>query len=311
MGNAVLDVIFKGDENLFKNSGLVKGQMTIVDQSQSEKTTENLSPIKKSSGGSVANTMAGIGILGGKAAFCGRVFNDNLGRDFINDISKSNVKYLCDLATDGPPTAKCSVFVTEDGERTMQTFLGASVLLNENDIKEEFFTNTSILFIEGYLWSSDTAREAIKKAIKFAEKRNITTVFSLSDAGLTKMFRKSFEDFIKMHVDILVGNSNEFSSLFKESDLNAISKKASLIVNNSVMTCGENGAVFFKNGNLKKFGAYFNDNIVDTTGAGDMFASGFLYKLNLDEKIEDCIDFGSKVASRVLSQYGGRLDEFN
>lgn len=311
MGNAVLDVIFKCDEDLLRKNDLIKGQMVIVDEKKSNMVTEKLIPIKKSSGGSVANTMAGIGILGGNAAFCGRVFDDNLGKDFINDISKSHVKYLCEPATNGPPTAQCSVFVTEDGERTMQTFLGASVLLNENDVREEFFTNTSILFIEGYLWSSETAREAIKKAVKLAEKYNIIKVFSLSDSGLTEMFRESFVNFVEKHIDILVGNTGEFMSLFGDSDFNVISEKVSLIVNKSVMTCGENGAVFFENGNLKKFDAYSNNNIVDSTGAGDMFASGFLYKLNLNEKIEDCIKFGCKVASKILSQYGGRLEEFN
>ena len=311
MGNAVLDVIFKCDEDLLRKNDLIKGQMVIVDEKKSNMVTGKLIPIKKSSGGSVANTMAGIGILGGNAAFCGRVFNDNLGKDFINDISKSHVKYLCEPATNGPPTAQCSVFVTEDGERTMQTFLGASVLLNENDVREEFFTNTSILFIEGYLWSSETAREAIKKAVELAEKYNVIKVFSLSDSGLTEMFRENFVNFVEKHIDILVGNTGEFTSLFGESDFKVISEKVSLIVNKSVMTCGENGAVFFENGNLKKFDAYSNNNIVDSTGAGDMFASGFLYKLNLNEKIEDCIKFGCKVASKILSQYGGRLEEFN
>ena len=311
MGNAVLDVIFKCDEDLLRKNDLIKGQMVIVDEKKSNMVTGKLIPIKKSSGGSVANTMAGIGILGGNAAFCGRVFNDNLGKDFINDISKSHVKYLCEPATNGPPTAQCSVFVTEDGERTMQTFLGASVLLNENDVREEFFTNTSILFIEGYLWSSETAREAIKKAVELAEKYNVIKVFSLSDSGLTEMFRENFVNFVEKHIDILVGNTGEFTSLFGESDFKVISEKVSLIVNKSVMTCGENGAVFFENGNLKKFEAYSNNNIVDSTGAGDMFASGFLYKLNLNEKIEDCIKFGCKVASKILSQYGGRLEQFN
>ena len=160
IGNAVLDIFF-----------LTKGQMTIVDQQRSDETIKGLVPLKKSSGGSVANSIAGIGILGGSPSFCGRVCDDPIGRFFIEDIEKSGVKFLGDPEDNGPPTAKCLVFVTSDGERTMQTFLGASIHSNENDVSEKYFDDSSILLIEGYLWSSDSARKAIKKVVKIAKEK--------------------------------------------------------------------------------------------------------------------------------------------
>lgn len=306
MGNAVLDVIFSCDQKTLDSLGLTKGQMTIVDQKKSFDTTKNLTPVMKSSGGSVANTISGIGILGGKASFCGRVCNDSLGKDFIRDIIKNNVDHLCTPSSEGPPTAKCSVFVTQDGERTMQTFLGASVMLDEKDIKEQYFKNTSILFIEGYLWSSESARGAIKKAISFAKKYNTLVVFSLSDSGLTKMFKNDFKLFIKNNVDLLIGNENEFKALVELDDLKEIAKEISLLVDRAVMTSGGGGAYFIFQSDIKNFKAHINNNIIDSTGAGDMFAAGFLYKLNLAEDIGSCIDFGCLIASKILSYYGAR-----
>ncbi|MDC3090943.1 adenosine kinase [Rickettsiales bacterium] len=309
MGNAVLDIIFSSDDNEIKDLGLTKGQMSIVDQKTSDKTILGLEVKKKSSGGSVANTIAGIGILGQDVLFCGRVRNDKIGQDFIEDITKSGVEYLCEPANEGPQTAKCLVFVTDDGERTMQTFLGASVNLEASDIKEEYFNNVSILIIEGYLWSSESARNAILKTVEFAKNNNIKVAFSLSDAGLVEAFKQDFREFIKKYVDILIGNESEFFALFNQNNNDELKENVFELVKLAVMTSGSKGAILFNNDNFKTFSSFPNDNILDSTGAGDMFAAGFLFKLNQGKSLEESVTFGCNVASKILSQYGARPDK--
>ena len=306
MGNAVLDVIYSCKDEDLKQLGLIKGQMAIVDDVKSNESINRLRPIMKSSGGSVANSIAGIGILDGKAGFLGRVKKDDVGECFISDIKQSGVTFFCKPATEGPPTAKCSVFVSQDGERTMQTFLGASVELSESDINENYFSNSSILLIEGYLWSSASAREAIEKAIKFAKEKQIQIVFSLSDAGLVKMFRKDFIEFIDKDVDILIGNEGEFQSLFENISPKILLNDLGHLVKKAIMTKGEKGVTLFEKNSFQTSEAFLNDNVLDTTGAGDMFAAGFLSKYNKGESFLQSAIFGCKTASKILSQYGGR-----
>ena len=186
MGNAVLDVLIPCDDHEIMQMKLKKGIMTVVEKDESSVILEKVKAIKKTSGGSVANSIVGISELGGDAVFCGRVKEDDLGIEFIKDIEKAKVRFLCKPSKDGIPTAKCLIFITPDGERTMQTFLGASVNLSENDIIESHFKNVSMLFIEGYLWSSESARKAIKKAVQIAKNFKIKVIFSLSDPQLVK-----------------------------------------------------------------------------------------------------------------------------
>lgn len=306
MGNAVLDIFFSSNELEIEKLGLTKGQMTIVDQKKSDETIKSLIPLKKSSGGSVANSIAGIGILGGNPSFCGRVSDDSVGNYFIKDIEKSGVKFLCSPKNEGLPTAKCLVFVTSEGERTMQTCLGASIQLNDDDIYEEYFKDASILFIEGYLWSSDSARKAISKAIKIAKKRGIKIAFSLSDSGLVRMFRNEFKKLITESIDILIGNYEEYSALFESNEIESLSLKVHKSIETGVMTDGANGAILFSDNLHETFSAIPNTKVLDSTGAGDMFAAGFLFKLNQNDELGSCVKFGCEVASKILSHYGAR-----
>lgn len=309
MGNAVLDIILSCTDNDLKKLNLTKGQMKIVSKSYSEQSVRNMNVIKITSGGSVANSIAGIGILGGNASFCGKVFDDDAGRKFIKNISESGVQFLCSPAKSGPETASCQVFVSDDGERTMQTYLGASVHLSKDDINELFFFNSSILLIEGYLWSSDKAREAIKKAIYFAKEKEVLVSFSLSDSGLTKMYKNDFINFIKNNVDLLIGNENEIKALTDESKKKDIFLNLKEIVSKTIMTSGENGATLFDKRSFENFSATVNKNIIDSTGAGDMFAAGVLFKINQGESFQKSINFGCETAAKILSQYGARPDE--
>lgn len=310
MGNAVLDVLIPCKEQEIENMNLKKGIMTVVQKDKSAEILENLKAVKKTSGGSVANSIVGISELGGNAVFCGRVKEDDLGLAFIKDIEKAKVKFLCKPSKDGTPTAKCLIFITQDGERTMQTFLGASVNLSEKDIIESHFKNVSMLFIEGYLWSSDSARRAIRKAVKIAKNSKIKVIFSLSDPELVKSFRGDFLDFIKLEADIIIGNNLEFGALY---NLNSDDQIQTFLIEHSnninVVTTGKNGAFFVSNRESEKVNAIPNIPIIDTTGAGDLFAAGFINSYNNGLPLEASLKNGCELAARIIQQFGARLEK--
>ena len=311
MGNAVLDILAETSDKYLIQNKLKKGTMILVEQKESDKIVNEVTPIKKDSGGSVANSMVGISILGGSASFCGKVKNDELGQDFEKRMQITGTQFLCSKSDSGLPTARCLVLVTPDGERTMQTFLGASTTLNENDIEEDFFNDVKFLFVEGYLWSSQSAQNAIMKAVKLSKKRDVKVVFSLSDPGLTKMFANDFASFIDKSVDILIGNESEFCEIFQTTNTGKISKQISMMVDIGFMTQGKNGATLFQNNELGKIITPQINNVVDTTGAGDMFAAGTLFKLQNNSSAQDSATFGCKVAAKIITQFGARPnDEF-
>ena len=311
MGNAVLDILVETSDSYLQKNNLLKGSMTLVEQEESDKIVNDITPTKKDSGGSVANSMVGISILGGSASFCGKVKNDELGHDFEKRMQITGTQFLCSKSDSGLPTARCLVFVTPDGERTMQTFLGASTTLNESDIEEDFFNDVKFLFVEGYLWSSQSAQSAIMKAVELSKKRDVKVVFSLSDPGLTKMYANDFVSFIDKSVDILIGNESEFFEIFQSTNINLISKKISKMVDCGFMTQGKNGATLFQNKQFDKIQTPPVSNVVDTTGAGDMFAAGTLFKLQNNSSAQDSAAFGCKVAAKIITQFGARpSDDF-
>ena len=310
MGNAVLDVLIPCNEHEIRQMKLKKGIMTVVEKDESSVILEKVKAIKKTSGGSVANSIVGISELGGDAVFCGRVKEDDLGIEFIKDIEKAKVKFLCKPSKDGIPTAKCLIFITPDGERTMQTFLGASVNLSENDIIESHFKNVSMLFIEGYLWSSKSARKAIKKAVQIAKSFKIKVVFSLSDPQLVKSFRNEFLDFIKLDIDIVIGNNVEFCALYNLNNGNQIHTILTEHSNKvNVVTTGKDGAFCVLNQEVIKVNAIANIPIIDTTGAGDLFAAGFINSYNNGLSIERALQNGCELAAKIIQQFGARLDK--
>ena len=307
MGNAVLDIVTSVSDDFLKSTDLSKGSMTLVDQKLSDEALKLIDPIKKDSGGSVANTIVSVSLLGLSSFFCGKVKNDKLGDEFISDMQKSDVVFLCDQSSEGPPTARCIVFVTPDGERSMQTFLGASTTLSEDDIRESFFKDIDYLLIEGYLWSSETARKAIKKSLNFIKEKNVKVVFSLSDSGLVKMFKNDFLDFIRDSVDVLIGNESEINELLSDyEDSNYVEATRTQIV---VKTKGERGAQVFQIDKVDEISSYQVGSVIDTTGAGDMFAAGFLFKLLKGEDPKEAASFGCKIASLIIQQYGARLSK--
>ncbi len=304
MGNAVLDILASVSDEFLKSKNLSKGSMTLVDQEVSNSILKEINPIKKDSGGSVANTIVGISLLGSSSSFCGKVKEDQLGDDFVNNMQNTGTNFLCKQSKNGLSTARCIIFVTPDGERSMQTFLGASTTLDESDIEENFFDDVKYLLIEGYLWSSESARRAIKKAIKIAINKKVKIVFSLSDFNLVKMFRKEFFNFIKSYVHILIGNESEFGELFQNKEEEYfLSENLTEIM---VKTRGEKGVVIYQNRNLKTIPSVRVKSLVDTTGAGDMFAAGFLFQMLRGLDPLTAAQFGCKMASIIIQQYGAR-----
>ena len=309
MGNAVLDILVETSDSYLQKNNLSKGAMVLVEQEESDKIVNDVTPTKKDSGGSVANSMVGISVLGGSASFCGKVKNDELGQDFEKRMQITGTQFLCSKSDSGLPTARCLVLVTPDGERTMQTFLGASTTLSESDIEEEFFNDVKFLFVEGYLWSSQSAQNAIRKAVELSKRKDIKVVFSLSDPGLTKMYANDFISFIDKSVDILIGNESEFCEIFQSTNTDSISKQISKMVDIGFMTQGKNGATLFQNTQFDKIKTPPVNIVVDTTGAGDMFAAGTLFKLQNNSSAQDSATFGCKVAAKIITQFGARPND--
>ena len=307
MGNAVLDILTKVENNFIDENNLSKGTMAIVSKDESQKILEKIEMIKTDSGGSVANTISTISLLGLEASFCGKVMNDKLGNDFENKMTESGTNFLCDKSNSGLPTARCIVFVTPDGERTMQTFLGASTTLSASDITEEYFKDQDYLLIEGYLWSSETAREAITKAVNFCKQFNVKIIFSLSDSNLVKSLKRDFLRFINEDVDVLIGNEDEFESLL---DFNIQKTKITenLNLDIAVITKGSEGADFIRQNELTEVKGTKVDSVIDTTGAGDMFAAGFIFKYINGYDPKESVEFANKLASLIIQKFGARAD---
>ena len=277
MGNAVLDIVSSVSDDFLASANLTKGAMTLVDQNVSDKILKEINPIKKDSGGSVANTMVGISLLGLNSFFCGKVRDDELGNEFISDMEKTKTKFLCKQSTQGLPTARCIVFVSPDGERSMQTFLGASTTLGKEDIKSDFFNDIDYLLIEGYLWSSESAREAIYKAIEIAKIKKIKIVFSLSDPNLVKMYRDDFLKLLKSEINILIGNEHEFKELLGNDNLLNFLKTQTVEI--LLKTMGDKGVEVVDSEGSEIIPSFQVESVLDTTGAGDAFLSGMIYQL--------------------------------
>ena len=307
MGNAVLDILTKVENNFIDENNLSKGTMAIVSKDESQKILEKIEMIKTDSGGSVANTISTISLLGLESSFCGKVMNDKLGNDFENKMTESGTNFLCDKSNSGLPTARCVVFVTPDGERTMQTFLGASTTLSAADIREEYFKEQDFLLIEGYLWSSETAREAITKAVNFCKQFNVKIIFSLSDPNLVKSLKHDFLRFINEDVDILIGNEDEFESLL-DSNIQKTKITENLNLDIAVITKGSDGADFIKQNELTNVMGTKVDSVIDTTGAGDMFAAGFIFKYINGYDPKESVEFANKLASLIIQKFGARAD---
>ncbi|MBK20561.1 MAG: adenosine kinase [Rhodospirillaceae bacterium] len=306
VGNAIVDVISAAPETLLQELGLDKGVMTLIDAERGEELYSAMGSKVETSGGSAANTLAGIASLGGNGAYIGKVRDDVLGKVFHDDLMKTGVDYRTPLGQDGPPTARCLIFVTSDAERTMQTCLGISVQLGPEDIEKEAIEAAEITYLEGYLFDPPEAKKAFVKAAEISHAAGRKVALSLSDAFCVERHRAEFMHLISGHVDILFANEGEITSLFEVSDFAEAVNLTAGHCEVAALTQGEKGCVVVKEGATHEVDAQPVENVVDTTGAGDLFAAGFLFGYTRGLELQNCGAIGTLAAAEIISHYGAR-----
>ena len=307
IGNAIVDIIARAEDDFLASQSMHKGSMSLIDEPRAEAIYDAMGPAMEISGGSAANTIVGIASLGGAAAFIGKVKDDELGRAFAHDIRAAGVAFDTAPAADGPSTARCYVLVTPDGERTMNTYLGAAQDLHSNDIDEEAIAAARITYLEGYLWDPPHAKEAFLKAAKIAHNAKRRVALTLSDAFCVDRWRDEFLGLIRSGtVDILFANERELHSLYQTADfdtaVNALREDAKL----AVITRSEKGCLVVTREQTDAVHALPVDRVVDATGAGDLFAAGFLTGLARGSSDRDAARLGALAAAEVIQHMGAR-----
>ena len=307
IGNAIVDVMAPCEEALIEQLGLVRGGMTLVNSDQAHMLYQAMGPAREISGGSAANTLAGLAALGARCAFIGQVADDQLGEVFAHDIRAGGISFATPARSGHPPTARCLIFVTPDGQRTMNTFLGASQYLPAAALDEAAIADAKILYLEGYLWDPEEPRAAMRRAIAAAKGAGRKVAFTLSDAFVISRHGDDFRKLIDAgEIDILFANDVELAALTEIDDFDAgiaaLSPKVPLLV----VTRGAAGAIAMYQGARSEVAAQPIAKVIDTTGAGDLFAAGFLAGHVQGRKVEDCLTMGAIAAAEIISHYGAR-----
>jgi sugar/nucleoside kinase (ribokinase family) len=308
IGNAIVDVISSEAPAFLIDRGIPHGSMRLIDAAEAEALYAAMAPGRQISGGSAANTVAGAAGLGVRSAFVGRVAADSLGDFFTHDIRAAGVHFATAPATGGRPTGRCLILVTPDGERTMNTYLGACQELDAADLDAELVAASGILYLEGYLWDPAAPRAAMQAAIKVARAAGNKVAFTLSDVFCVNGHRGDFRDLLESHVDIMFGNENEVKALYETDDLDAAMAELSRHACITVVTRSAKGAVVVGGGHRYEVPGEAVAQVVDTTGAGDLFAGGFLAGLVQGRTLPDCARMGCISAAEVISHFGARPD---
>ena len=306
IGNAIVDVIAHAEDAFLAQEALVKGTMTLVDAARAEALYRMMGPAIEASGGSAGNTMAGIASLGGKGAYIGKVRDDFLGQVFRHDITAIGVRFDTQAATSGPGTARCLILVTPDGQRTMNTYLGACVDLGPADIDPDVIAAAQITYLEGYLFDPPKAQEAFRRAAAIAHAAGRKVALSLSDPFCVGRHRADFRDLVDGHIDILFANEAEICSLYETDDFVAAAAAVRGHVAIAALTRSAEGSVILALGAEHRIDPAPVARVVDTTGAGDLYASGFLYGLTRDLPLPTCGEIGSLCAAEIISHFGAR-----
>ena len=306
VGNAIVDVLSQTDDATIDELGMAKGTMALIDATQAEALYARMSPGVETSGGSAGNTAAGLASLDARCAFIGRVRDDQLGDIFTHDIRSIGVEYATPAVTDGPPTARCLIFITPDAQRTMNTFLGASVNLGPEDIDEALVARARVTYLEGYLWDREEAKQAFLRAARLAVKHDRLISLSLSDPFCVDRHRDSFREFVSGHVDVLFANEDEITSLYQVENFDDALQHVREDCRIAALTRSEKGAVVVSGDEVHVVDAAPVDTVVDTTGAGDQFAAGFLHGLTRGHGLADCARIGGIAAAEVIAHVGPR-----
>lgn len=309
IGNAIVDVIAHATDADIARLAIAKGSMTLVDEARANALYAGMAPAREISGGSVANSTAGVAALGGKAGYIGKIRNDQLGEVFAHDIRAAGVSFSTQPSAGGPSTARCLILVTPDGQRTMSTYLGACIDLGPEDIDESLIARSKVTYIEGYLWDPPRAKEAILRAAQLAHQHKRKVALSLSDAFCVDRHRNEFNRLIDDHVDILFANESEALSLTQASNFEAAVTGLRGRAETCVITRGALGATVVSESELVHVPADPIEKLVDTTGAGDLFASGFLYGYTHGRSSAQSARIGAMCAAEVIGHYGARPEQ--
>ena len=304
IGNAIVDVICKVEENFISQNNLTKSNMKLIfDETEFKRLLSSLKIEKTISGGSVANSIVGLSQQGNDVGFIGKVSDDNLGKKYEIGLKKENVNFIYSKKKELLPTGTCLILITPDSERTMCTFLGTAGKINENDINTNAVKNSEMIFLEGYLWDEGEPKKAFDKAISYANK----VAMSLSDKFCVDRHQSHFLNLVKDKLDITFANEEEIMSLIntkKFSDVVSFAKEINKLL---VITRGDKGAISIKGDKITEVGIKKNLDIVDLTGAGDLFASGYLHGYLKNQSQKDCLEKGTEMSSKIIQQIGARI----
>ena len=307
IGNAIVDVIARAEDDFLVAQGMHKGTMALIDEARAEQIYAAMGPAVESSGGSAANTIVGVASFGARAVFVGKVNDDELGRTFAHDIRSAGVAYDTPPASEGPSTARCYIMVTPDGERTMNTYLGAAQDLHPNDIDEGQVASAAVTYLEGYLWDPPHAKEAFVKAAGIAHKAGRHVALTLSDAFCVDRYRTEFLDLIRKGiVDIVFANERELHSLYETADFDSAVKVLRGEAKLAVVTRSEKGCVVVSAKAVEAVAAEPVEQVADVTGAGDLFAAGFLVGLARGKDHHTAARLGGLAAAEVIQHIGAR-----
>ena len=303
IGNAIVDVLCKVDDEFLKENSLTKSTMKLIDEKEF-KTLLSLLKIEETvSGGSVANSIVGLSQLDIESGFIGKVNNDDLGQKYEDGLKKEKVNYLYQKKNEPIPTGSCLILITPDSERTMCTFLGTAGKINDNDIDANLVKNSEITFLEGYLWDEGEPRKAFDKAINNSNK----VAMSLSDLFCVERHKEQFLELVKFKLDIIFANEQEILSLINEKSFDQVVSFSKELKKNIIITRGEKGAMAINNNEIIECAAKDNLKIKDLTGAGDLFAAGYLYGYINKLPIKDCLFKGTELSSKIIQKIGARL----
>lgn len=306
IGNALVDVIAHEDDGFLAEFGLAKGTMHLIDETRAHLLYQAMGPRMQISGGAAANTAVGVASFGGSAHYVGKVKDDPLGDAFGKDLRSTGVGYDTPALSDGPSTGRCLILVTPDAQRTMNTFLGASVVLSPDDVDETLIARGTILFLEGYLFDPPDAQEAFRVASRMSHAAGRRVALSLCDPFCVDRHREAFRDLVEHHVDVLFANESEICSLYELDDFDEALKRVRGECEIAALTRSERGSLVVTRDEVHAVEAVPVERLVDTTGAGDLYAAGFLYGLSNGHDLPSCGRLGSLAAAEVISHVGAR-----
>ena len=308
IGNAIVDVFVKVDDNFLSKNNLTKGSMKLIEKAEFETLKDTIKIEKIEAGGSVANTIAGISYLGGNSSFIGKVNSDEFGRVYKKSLEKIKVNFYYSEKSENLSTGASIIFITPDSERTMCTYLGISSQLSKEDINEDKIKDHELIFLEGYLWDKGKSEEMFKHVINLAKKNNTKIAMSLSDVFCVTRHRNDFFKLLVNDLNILIGNENEINELVQKDNLLASINELKKINKIVVITRGENGSLVILNNEITKCESIKVKKVLDLTGAGDLFASGFLKEYLDKSNINKCLQTGTELAAKIIEKIGARLN---